>query len=243
VRRRSFLRGVALLLPGGLIAAGTACAATPRSGPLEIRQPLPDDETLSYSLLDSDNKPIGSATVAVKRTGDALVLTQNYMDLQQHLDAASVTVDAVSMKPRSAMHQIDNPPLHTTLFESYSGTTVTATANDGSEHRHTASITAASYDNLESFFLMRVVNFSAGDEHNLDLVVVDAAKGTISRAAGTIRVQGTTAITVAGKSFKTWQVQLTGAGATNTAWFEDAPGRRMLRYNNSRGTILELKAT
>jgi len=53
-------------------------------------------------------------------------------------------------------------------------------------------------------------------------------------------VNGTTNISVGGKSFKAWEVQLTVAGATSTAWYEEGPDRRMLRYANSRQTAIEL---
>jgi hypothetical protein len=33
---------------------------------------------------------------------------------------------------------------------------------------------------------------------------------------------------------------LTVAGATSTAWYEEGPDRRMLRYANSRQTAIEL---
>ncbi len=239
MRRRAFLRDAALLL-GGLAAGGAACASLPAEAPIAVAQPLPDNESLTYNLLDNKGNKIGTATISIQRNGDALALTQNYTDLQGHTDNGTVTVDAATLRPRSVQHEIQTADLNTTLQETYSSNTVTAVAHDGSTHQHSATITNASYDDLESFFLMRVVDFTTGKQYHFDLVVADAAQATISRAASTIQVQGTTPITLGGRSIRCWQVQLSGAGASNTAWFEDAPGRRLLRYNNSRGTVLEL---
>lgn len=225
-----------LLLP--LLLLG--CSSAAKTAPLQISQPLPDSETLSYSLLDSQDKPLGTAEVTINRQGGSLVLAQRYTDQQGHTDDGRVTVDAATLRPQSATREIQTADVHATEQTTYQGNTVSTVANDGTEHRHSATITNATYDDQESFFLMRAVNFSAGDVTNIALVVVDTAKGTISRAAASIRVQGKTTISVGGKSFDVWQVQLAGAGTSNTAWFEVAPGRRMLRYSNSRGTVLEL---
>ncbi|HEY7295572.1 MAG TPA: hypothetical protein VH916_11045, partial [Dehalococcoidia bacterium] len=69
------------LLPALLIALFAAgCASTGRAQPLQIAQPLPDQESLQYNLLDRGGQQIGNATISIQRQGDTLVLGQQYTD-------------------------------------------------------------------------------------------------------------------------------------------------------------------
>jgi hypothetical protein len=236
---RRAVRGVPLLLL--LLVLGTACASTAQTAPLSIKQPLPNDETLPYTLSDTNGNHLADATISIQQTAAGLVLSQSYVDPQQHKDEGSVTAVPATLLPLSSSHVISTESVHSMLQATYSGKTVTALADDGQQqHRHTALITDATYDDQESFFLMRTVDFVPGNESHIALVVFDVAKATISRASATIRVQGLTTLSLGGRNFKAWEVRLGAAGAVNTAWFEDAPARRMLRYDNSRGTVLEL---
>ncbi len=217
-----------------------ACDAGAVALPITIRQPLPAKESLSYSLLDSDGAKIGTAIISIQRQGDSLVLGQDYTDLQQHTDSGSVTVNGTTMAPLQAHREIHTATANSVLDVTYSGTTVSTIATGNSVQRHEAKVTTATYDDAEIFFLMRTLEFTQGYTAHFNLVVVDTSRGTISRATASVRVNGTETITVAGKSYKAWQVALSGAGANSTAWYDTAPDRKLLRYNNSRQTSIEL---
>lgn len=229
---------VALLL---FMLVAAACASTPPPQALKISSPLPDHEALRYTLLDLQDHSIGDAMVSIERVGNNLVLTQEYHDLNQHTDVSSVTVNAGTMKPLHAERRVNAAPVNSTLQVTYQNGEVAAVANDGHEHKRTAKIAVDSYDDQESFFLLRTLDFSPGNVVHFSVVVEDAAKATISRALATARVVGISNISVGGKSFAAWQVQLSGAGAANTAWFDSGTGRRLLRYVNSGETSIELQ--
>ncbi|MHB8575785.1 MAG: DUF3108 domain-containing protein [Dehalococcoidia bacterium] len=232
------LEAAALGLAGlGLVA----CASPGTAQVVRISKPLPPQEALNYDLLDTNGHQLGSAVVSLRQAGDALVLSQNYTDLQQHTDSGAVTVSAATMAPRSAHRELNTGSVRSTLDVTYSSGKVTSMVTDGKDVRHTAAVTSSSYDDQESFFLLRTLDFTPGASVRFGIVVVDAAKGTISRALGAARVEGMTKITMHGRQFSAWQVQLTGAGTTNTAWYDAGdPNRRMLRYINGRQTQLEL---
>lgn len=216
-----------------------ACGSAAATQVLTIKQRLPDQESLAYNLVDDKGTKIGSATVSIQRDGDSLVLRQNYTDLQQHTDSRSVTVEPATLKPQRSHRELRDANTQATVDVTYAAGTASAVANDGHGHRHQATVTAGSYDDQEVFFLMRTLEFTLGYTAQFGDVVV-ANDGTINRATASVRVNGTTNITVGGKSFKAWEVQLTAAGATSTAWYDTSPGRRLLRYANARRTAIEL---
>ncbi|HZQ37663.1 MAG TPA: hypothetical protein VFD32_17150, partial [Dehalococcoidia bacterium] len=207
-----------LLIVAALLAA---CASSGEAKPVQIAQPLPDQESLSYDLLDRDGHQLGSAAVSIQRQGTALVLGQRYTDLSGHTDSLSATVDATTLLPQSAQRTINSADVQATLNLQYGNGQVTANVSyNGKQHHASEKLTSnSSYDDQESFFLMRTVDFVPGNVSHIALVVFDVAKGTISRAAASIRVQGATTLALGGKNFNAWQVQLSGAGSVNTAWF------------------------
>ena len=223
------------------LAALSACASSDSVAPLTISQPLPDQESLTYTLLDRQNSKIASAQFGIQRQGDALVLTQLYTDLSGHTDNTTVTVDAATLAPRSAQHAIDSATTQTALVVTYIGGKLSAVASaGGKQRRHEAKLLAGSYDDRESPFLLRTLPFSAEFTARFGSVIVDPTTATISRALATARVLGTTTMKLGDKSFKAWEVQLSAAGRTNTAWFDSGPGRRLLRYTFGGETTIEL---
>lgn len=238
VRPRTRPLPAALLL---LLCALTACAATDTVAAITISQALPDQEALTYTLLDRHNTKIASAQFAIQRQGDGVVLTQQYTDLSGHTDNTTVTADAATLAPRSAQHTIDTGATQSALVVTYAGGKVSAVATSGGkQRRHEAKLATGSYDDRESPFLLRTLQFSAGYSARFGSVIVDPATATISRALATARVLGTTTVKLGDKSFKAWEVQLSAAGRTNTAWFESDPGRRLLRYTFGGETTIEL---
>jgi len=227
-----------MITMGAVLAAG--CETPSAAETIAIKQPLPDQESLVYNLLDVQDMKIGEATVAITRSGDTLQLSQSYTATDGSTDKGVVTVDLDSVKPRSARRTVNTASVHAQLDVTYAGATVTAVANDGKQHRHQAKIPATAYDDQESFFLLRTLDFTMGYTTHFAIVVANATNGTISRALATARVAERSQIKVGGKTFTAWQVQLTGAGTTSTAWFENGPDRRLLRYVNGRQTSIEI---
>jgi hypothetical protein len=240
-RLRRFSAALALLLMA-CVTGIAACSSTDNAQPVAIKQPLPAPESLNYTLLDVQNAKIGTAQVSIQNQATTLLLSQVYTDLAGHIDSGTVTVDAATLHPISAHRELKTASIDSTLDVTYSDSKVATTVvTGGRTTKHEETITPNStYDDQEAFFLLRTLDFTPGNTVHFAIVVSDASKGTISRALATARVVGKSQIKVGGKPFDAWQVQLTGAGATNTAWFDSAPSRRLLRYFNSRETSLEL---
>lgn len=229
-----------LLLVAALLAG---CASSGEAQPVRIAQPLPDQESLSYNLLDRDGHQLGNAVISIQRRGSALVLGQRYTDTSGHTDALSATVDATSMLPQSAQRTIASADVQATLNVLYGDGQVTADVTyNGKPHHASEKITSNStYDDQESFFLLRTLPFTPGFSTQFVLVVTDAKSGTISRALATAHVVGKTTAKVGNQNPQAWEVQLSAAGATNTAYFDTGPDRRLLRYDNAGQTRIELQ--
>ncbi len=225
------------------VAFAAACASSDEARPVRIAQPLPDQETLQYTLLDRNGQQIGGATLSIQQQGATLTLGQQYTDLSGHTDTLSTTVDAATLLPVAAQRTIDSGDVQSTLKVQYSSGQVTAAVTSGgTTHNASETITTNStYDDQESFFLLRTLPFTPGYTTQFVLVVTDATHGTISRALATAHVVGMTTAKVGNRNPAAWEVQLTAAGATNTAWFDTSPARRLLRYDNSGQTRIELK--
>lgn len=232
------------LLPLLLVAALLAgCASSGEAQPVRIAQPLPDQESLSYTLFDRNGHQLGNAVVSIQRQGAALVLGQRYTDLSGHTDTLSATVDAATMLPQSAQRTIASADVQATLNVQYDSGQVAAdvTYNGKPHHAGEKITTTSTYDDQESFFLLRTLPFTAGFSTQFVLVVTDAKSGTISRALATAHVVGKTTAKVGDQNPPAWEVQLSAAGATNTAYFDTGPARRLLRYDNAGQTRIELQ--
>jgi len=232
-------RGFLLLL--GALPVFAACGGGASPQTVTIAQPLPDAETLNYNLLDTQDKQIGSAQIAIQRQGGTTSLRQLYTRSDGSTDEITVLVDAASLRPQRATRAIASPDLHVMATVTYGNGMVEAVSNDGGkEHRGSAKLTVPAYDDGELIFLMRAIKFEPGYTTHFADVVVDARLATISRVLAELRVAGRTQVRVQGKALPAWEVQFAGAGANATAWYEDAPGRRLLRYANPATTSIEL---
>lgn len=232
-------RGFLVLL--GALPALAACGggASPQTVP--IAQSLPDTENLGYNLLDTQDKQIGNAQITIQRQGSTTNLRQLYTRSDGSTDDITVVADTASLRPQRATRAIASPDLHVAATVTYSNGAVEAVSNDGGkEHRSSVKLTVPAYDDGELIFLMRAIKFESGYSVHFADVVVDTRLATISRVLAELRVAGKTQVRVQGKAFPAWEVQFAGAGANATAWYEDAPGRRLLRYANPATTSIEL---
>jgi hypothetical protein len=228
------------LLLSGAIPLLAACSGSSSPQVVPIAQPLPDSESLDYALLDTQDNVIGGATLSITRQGANLLLRQLYTQKDGSTDDHLVTVDAASMRPVSSERKIASADLHTSVRADYTSNSVSAIANDGKEHKQSQKLTVPGYDDGESFFLMRAVKFENSYSVHFADVAVDAKSANISRVLAQIRVAGKAQVKVQGKAFTAWEVLFSGAGRDATAWFEEAPGRRLLRYANPATTSIEL---
>ena len=229
------------LLVAGAIPLIAACGSNPAPQQVPIAQPLPDSESLDYNLLDTNEAKIGGATLSIQRQGSNLLLRQQYTQQDGSTDDVVVTVDAATMRPQSSQRTISSPSLATSVAVTYSAGSVSAVATSGDQqHKQSQKLTVPAYDDGESFFLMRTVQFANGYSVHYADVAADAKSAHITRVLAEVKVARQVQVTVQGKSLPAWEVQFAAAGATATAWFENAPARRLLRYANPATTSIEL---
>jgi hypothetical protein len=229
------------LLLSGALPLLVACGSSPAPQAVPIAQPLPDSESLDYTLLDTNEQKIGGATLSIQRQGNNLVLRQLYTQQDGSTDNVSVTVDAATLRPQSSMRTITAPSLTTSVAVTYSANSVSAVATSGSQqHKQSQKLSVPAYDDGESFFLMRAVQFTSGYSVHYADVASDAKSAHITRVLAEIKVAGQVQVSVQGKSLPAWEVQFSAAGASATGWFENAPARRLLRYANPATTSIEL---
>ena len=219
-----------------------ACGESIKTESVPVTFRLPAPEGARYRLVDSKGEQIGTATLRTSAEGGGVLLQVAYDFGSNRTDTSAVLVQPETLRPtRSERTVVDGDQRYVTRSE-YSDTDVTTTVDDGKRTRsRTAKLSDAAYDNLESLFLWRSADLRPGYDVRYVNVIVDAKRGTISRAVGQMNVVGREDLRLpGGERVPAWKVEFRSAGVTNTAWYRDDATRQLLRYEITRGPTLLL---
>lgn len=218
----------------------TACGENVSTQVVPVAQPLPEREEARYRLLDDKGGEIGGAVLTIATEREGLRLGVAYDFGPERTDRGSVLVRRDSMRPVQAERAVADGERRYLTRTEYNGE-VTATLDDGRRaRRRQAPLSEAAYDNLASLFLWRTLDHSVGTEVRYVNVVVDPRHGTISRALGTVEVQGREEVRLPSGPVQAWRVQFRSAGVSNTAWYRADATRALVRYEIARGPTLVL---
>lgn len=232
---------LALLLPA-LLLLGASCGENVTTQVVPVAQQLPAQrEVTRYRMVDSKGADIGSAVLSSVPDGDTLTLGIAYDFGQGRTDNGTVIVRRDSMRPVNAERVVTDGERQYVTRAAYTDRDVTVRLDDPRRPKERrADLSETAYDNLESLFLWRTLDFSTGTQVRYVNVVIDPRGGTISRALGAVEVLGREEVRLSSGPVQAWRVQFRAAGVTNTAWYRADAGHLLVRYEITRGPTLIL---
>jgi len=216
-----------------------ACSSG-RSGPpasdVAGTPPWPEDEIMTYRLVDDDGKQlaVGRLIVEVSQATGQTTLRQRF-ESETTEDSIDVVVDSRTLKPVSSRREIinDNPDDEDLIEVMYTEAGASVTIGD----RQTGlSVPEHAYDNDSSLFLWRTLPFAEGYEGSYVTVITNRR----SRQDVVLSVPRKETVTVPAGTFDCWRLEIATENARQVAWYADTPTRPLIRYDNDRDVIFEL---
>ena len=216
-----------------------ACSSG-RSGPpasdVVGTPPWPEDEIMTYQLVDDDGKQlaVGRLIVEVSQATGQTTLRQRF-ESETTEDSIDVVVDSRTLKPVSSRREIinDNPDDEDLIEVMYTEAGASVTIGD----RQTGlSVPEHAYDNDSSLFLWRTLPFAEGYEGSYVTVITNRR----SRQDVVLSVPRKETVTVPAGTFDCWRLEIATENARQVAWYADTPTRPLIRYDNDRDVIFEL---
>jgi hypothetical protein len=200
-------------------------------------RPWQDGEHYFYELVDNDGKSLGEAVLSVEIEGDRIMLWQEF-ESDDAEDTTIVTVDSASLKPIASEREIQEPDGDIERIDvEYNEDGALITRNEDEGTTTGLSVPGYSYDNDTSLFLWRTLPFTTGYEGSYTTIITNHR----SRQKVNLRVTGLETITVPAGTFEAWRLEITTSNARQLAWYANTPERQLLRYDNDRNVIFELK--
>jgi hypothetical protein len=232
------IRNIAALTVLLLALAGIACNggdAGPPTSDIVTTIPWPGDEELRYVLKEPDGDIVGRGVLLIDVIGERTNLAQSFSNAAEtNRDDLTVQVDSRTLKPFSSTRRIVNEDDVEILEVTYSEDGALIKQGD---RQSGLSVPEHSYDNDTSLFLWRTIPFAEGYESSYITIITNRR----SRQKVTLEVVGKEQVTVPAGQFTAWRLEVRTGNARQFAWYEDAPARRLVKYDNDRGLIFELE--
>jgi Protein of unknown function (DUF3108) len=190
-------------------------------------------------LVNKDGEELATGTLSVKVDGETTILSQDFVG-EATKDSIAVTVDSETLKPISSLRQIDESDGDKERVDvEYTEEGALITENQDKNTTTGLSVPEHSYDNDTSLFLWRTLPFEEGYEGSYTTIITNHR----ARQKVNLRVTGKESVTVPGGTFDAWRLEITTSNARQLAWYAaDVPGHPLVRYDNDRDVIFELKA-
>lgn len=214
------------------MAVALACGSSLTTQVVPIAFKLPSPEQSRYRIQSDAGKDLGEAMLTTRANGDVLQLGIHVQASNGSTNDALVSVDAGTLEPQSVERSDTLAGHRYDLHQVYAKGTLTVTLQDGATtHEHSQKLPESAYDDQESLFLWRSLDFTPGYTVHYISVVVNPQTGEISRPTAQAHVDFRETIRIPAGSFTAWKVEFSAAGFVNTAWYEDGPQRRLLEYS------------
>jgi hypothetical protein len=185
-------------------------------------------------MLDDNGSDLGEAVLSVEVDGDMTRLRQEF-EAEEAEDTTIVTVDSVTLKPIASERNIQEPDGDEERIE-VEYTEGGALIRQG-DRQSGLSVPEHSYDNDTSLFLWRTLPFEEGYQASYNTIITNFR----SRQKVNLRVVRLESVTVPAGTFEAWRLVITTSNARQIAWFANTPERQLVRYDNDRDLIFELK--
>ncbi len=216
------------------ILACSSGEAGPPTSDVAGTAPWTDGESYTYVLVNDDGREL-QAALSVEIDGDRTTLSQQFESATAE-DTTTVTVDSVTLKPIASEREIREPDGDEERIE-VEYTEDGALIRQGDDKQSGLSVPEHSYDNDTSLFLWRTLPFTEGYEGSYTTIITNHR----TRQKVNLRVEGLERVTVPAGSFEAWRLVITTSNARQVAWYANTPQRQLVRYDNDRDLIFELK--
>jgi hypothetical protein len=224
-----------MFLALALIGCGGGESGPPTSDIVTtIPWPMDRDEILTYRVADKDGDEVGAITLTVFPELDGTSSLNQTFTSQSSEDISRVYVDSATLKPSSSIRRIKSSDDETTIETAYTDNGVLIRVGD---RQSGLTVPEHSYDNDTSLFLWRTIPFAEGYEASYITIITNRR----SRQKVTLEVTGKETVRVEAGQFTAWRLEIRTSNARQVAWYEDAPARRLIKYDNDRGLIFELE--
>ena len=239
--------------PGLLLALGLlglillpACALAEEE-PLRAQDvvasiPWKVGEETSYTILDRDDKVLGTGVLRIDQEDGQLRLSQHYQN-PDFDDRSSVLVDPETLKPIEGERVITGEDgvlrIEVHYFSGIAEVERIAT-EEGKEERHTdrLNVPEHAYDTGASLFLWRTIPMQV-DYRAAYRSMATALVGKSQENRVTLRVLRQETVEVPAGTFQAWRVEIRAPGGVRqTAWYAADSARRLLKYDNGQNTFL-----
>jgi hypothetical protein len=199
-------------------------------------------EEASYTILDNDDKVLGTGVLRIDEEDGQLRLSQHYQN-PDFDDRSSVLVDAESLKPIEAERTItgEDGVLRIEVHYSDGVAEIERVAKEeGKEEERRIDrldVPEHAYDTGASLFLWRTIPMQV-DYRAAYRSMATAVVGRSQENKVTLRVLRQETVEVPAGTFEAWRLEIRAPGVRQTAWFAADSARRLLKYDNGQNTFL-----
>ena len=221
-----------------LAVAALACTSSEAGPPTSnVAGPAPwaDGEGEAYRLINEDGDELGEAILSIAVEGELTTLVQEFLS-DDARDTTTVEVNSLTLKPVASERDIREPDGDEERIE-VEYTETEALIRQGEDKQSGLSVPEHSYDNDTSLFLWRTLPFAASYEGSYNTIITNHR----TKQKVNLRVDGLESVTVPAGTFEAWRLVITTSNARQIAWYANTPERQLVRYDNDRDLIFELK--
>ena len=197
--------------------------------------PWVDGERDVYRLVNDDGDELGEAILSVTIDGELTTLVQEFLS-DDAKDTTTVEVNSLTLKPVASERDIREPDGDEERIE-VEYTETDALIRQGEDKQSGLSVPEHSYDNDTSLFLWRTLPFADGYEGSYNTIITNHR----TKQKVNLRVDGLESVTVPAGTFEAWRLVITTSNARQIVWYANTPERQLVRYDNDRDLIFELK--
>ena len=200
-------------------------------------------EETSYTILDNDDKVLGTGALRIDQEDGQLRLSQHYEN-PDFDDRSSVLVDPQTLKPIEGERVITGEDGVLRIEVHYSSDVAEieriATEEGKEEERRIdrLDVPEHAYDAGASLFLWRTIPMQV-DYRAAYRSMATAVLGKSQENRVTLRVLRQETVEVPAGTFEAWRVEIRAPGGVKqTAWYSADSARRLLKYDNGQNTFV-----
>jgi hypothetical protein len=229
---------------GSLLLVACGLAEEDSLPPQDVVASIPwkAGEEASYTILDNDDKVLGTGVLRIDEEDGQLRLSQHYQN-PDFDDRSSVLVDAESLKPIEAERTITGEDGVLRIEVHYSGGVAEierVAKEEGKEEERRIDrldVPEHAYDTGASLFLWRTIPMQV-DYRVAYRSMATAVVGRSQENKVTLRVLRQETVEVPAGTFEAWRLEIRAPGVRQTAWYTADSAHRLLKYDNGQNTFL-----
>jgi hypothetical protein len=199
-------------------------------------------EETSYTILDNNDKVLGTGVLRIDQEDGRLRLSQHYQN-PDFDDRSSVLVDPETLKTVEAERTItgEDGVLRIEVHYSNGVAEIERVAKEEGKDEERRidrlNVPEHAYDTGASLFLWRTIPMQV-DYRAAYRSMATAVVGRSQENKVTLRVLRQETVEVPAGTFEAWRLEIRAPGVRQTAWYTTDSARRLLKYDNGQSTFL-----